>query len=325
MAVLAEAASPPGPEIGIMHWGVGLRGVGGGGGQTGRDCGRLRAWALGGAGGEGGGGFPSHILTLRGGLEGGGGRGGGGGSPLSVGGTSGSSRLVGVNSLGGEGFYITVNENDLEGTVAAYTEAIARDPDNARLYSSRATILMKLDRLAEALADAQKAKMLAEKYFSSSNASRRPSPPAAADGGTGGGGGGGGVKAWGVSSAGGGGEGGGGGLVGGLWSDRSKYAATILRTDSAIFKDKQRSVLTPTPPPVFHSIGPETGGGGGGSLALRPETLMREHLEPDVLKFLRVKVRVRCMAGFGETLWLTGNHPAIGGWAPSQVCILLLI
>jgi len=24
------------------------------------------------------------------------------------------------------------------------------------------------------------------------------------------------------------------------------------------------------------------------------------------------------MAGFGETLWLTGNHPAIGGWAPSQ-------
>jgi hypothetical protein len=28
----------------------------------------------------------------------------------------------------GEGFYITVDENDLEGTIAAYTEAIARDP-----------------------------------------------------------------------------------------------------------------------------------------------------------------------------------------------------
>ena len=42
------------------------------------------------------------------------------------------------------------------------TAAILMEPDNARLYSTRATQLMRLGRLSEALIDAKKAKFLAQ-------------------------------------------------------------------------------------------------------------------------------------------------------------------
>jgi predicted transcriptional regulator len=49
-----------------------------------------------------------------------------------------------------------------EDFVMKCTVAIDTDPDNARLYTARASALMRLDRLAEALRDAQQAKLLAQ-------------------------------------------------------------------------------------------------------------------------------------------------------------------
>ena len=58
---------------------------------------------------------------------------------------------------GGEAF----QQGDFDSAVRAYTEAIEHDPNNARAFSSRAIAFMRADKVAEALADAQRAKALA--------------------------------------------------------------------------------------------------------------------------------------------------------------------
>ena len=66
------------------------------------------------------------------------------------------------------------DDGDDEGALKHYNQAIANDPQNARLYSSGASILMRLNRLHEALADAHYAKLLAEQFMARSNVSRPP-------------------------------------------------------------------------------------------------------------------------------------------------------
>lgn len=52
-----------------------------------------------------------------------------------------------------------IGKGDLDAAVSAYSEAIEADPSNARFYSGRAGVYMRLNKLPEALADAQKAKV----------------------------------------------------------------------------------------------------------------------------------------------------------------------
>ena len=166
----------------------------------------------------------------------------------------------------------------------------------------------------QALEDAQKAKQFAEKFIRETSAESGRHGPG---------------NLWGISGsdAGGTGTGGGDSVLGRhskgrfLWSDRSRFAATASANRSPVDVSgglmPVSSTLTPPPPSLYFQEEARGGPMSASPTWLAPEIDMSA-AGKDRHAYVKVRFRVRCMAGFGETLWISGNHPALGGWSPAQ-------
>ena len=150
-----------------------------------------------------------------------------------------------------------VQEGDFLTAIKAYSDAIELDPTNARAFSSRACAYMRVEHVAEAVADAKRAKALRS----------RP----------------------------------------GRQNSSASAAAFALAVSGSVFRfqtiaDGERG-LTQTP--LRSTAGPAE------------EARTQEPADPAAesqIPAVRVRFRLKFDADYGETLWVTGNHGALGGW-----------
>ena len=150
----------------------------------------------------------------------------------------------------------------------------------------------------QALEDAQKAKQFAEKFIRETSAESGRHGPG---------------NLWGISGsdAGGTGTGGGDSVLGRhskgrfLWSDRSRFAATASANRSPVDVSgglmPVSSTLTPPPPSLYFQEEARGGPMSASPTWLAPEIDMSA-AGKDRHAYVKVRFRVRCMAGFGETL-----------------------
>jgi tetratricopeptide (TPR) repeat protein len=146
-----------------------------------------------------------------------------------------------------------VQEGDFTAAIKAYSDAIELDPTNARAFSSRACAYMRVENVAEAVADAKRAKALRARQNSSASA-----------------------------------------------------AAFALAIGGSAFRFQA--------PADGAERGPAAASAGPLAATRTAATGVAAEPRPPPMPPIRVRFRLRYDADFGETLWVTGNHGALGGW-----------